>query len=275
MITIKANKQKAGNSVGKSIKLIALDMDGTILDDNGNFSNKTALKLKELTHKGIQVVFATGRTHRSAENVMNKMGISLPIISHNGSKAVVPLVGELYNNKMPLEDAKVILSHGDKNNLYSKAYIDNVLYIKEPDEVSLQFAKDHGIDYKVVGNLGENIPSGVNMIIFIYPEAVDEDYSEIFKTLNISITRSMPQAYEFMAEGCHKGKALKIVADYLGIKKEEILAVGNALNDLEMLKFAGTGIAMKNSDTNLLEVWDDISSFTNNEEGVYEMIKEL
>ena len=85
----------------------------------------------------------------------------------------------------------------------------------------------------------------------------------------------MPTAYEFMAEGCNKGKALEVLANHLGVQREDILAAGNALNDLEMLEFAGTGIAMKNADANLLSVWEHISEYTNNEEGVYEIIKEL
>ena len=206
---------------------------------------------------------------------MKKMGISIPIIAHNGAKATDPLVGELYNNKMSLEDARKILGHADEHNLYAKAYIDNLMYIKEADRTSLQFAKDHGLEYKVVGKLGENIDGDVNMIIFIYPEPIEENYADRFKDLNISITRSMPRAYEFMAKGCNKGKGLKTVAEHLGIKQEEILAVGNALNDLDMLKFAGTGFAIKNSDADLLSVWDNVSEFTNNEEGVYEIIKDL
>lgn len=259
----------------KDFKLIALDMDGTILDDNSNYSKRTALKLKELVDKGVHIVFATGRTHRSAANVMEKIGINIPIISHNGSKATLPFVGDLYNDKMSLADARKILTHGDENNIYAKAYIDNLMHIKEADKISLQFAKDHGIEYKVIGKLGENIDGGVNMIIFIYPEPVEEDYAGRFKDLNISITRSMPQAYEFMAKGCNKGKGLQAIAKHFGIKQEEILAVGNALNDLDMLKFAGTGIAIKNSDDDLLKVWDNVSEFTNNEEGVYEIIKHI
>lgn len=259
----------------KNIKLITLDMDGTILDDNSNFSNKIVLRFKALIDKGIHVVFATGRTHRSAENVMKKMGISVPIISHNGTKIVVPEVGELYNNKISLKDTRAILSYGAANNIYTKAYIDNMMYIKEPDKVSLEFAKNHGIDYKIDGNLGKNIPGGANMIIFIYPDPVEKNYAEIFKDLNISITSSMPEAYEFMAEGCNKGEALQVLANHLGVQREEILAAGNALNDLEMLKFAGTGIAMKNADANLLSVWDHTSNYTNNEDGVYQIIKEL
>lgn len=257
------------------IQLVTLDIDGTILDDAGNFSSKTVRELKALIDRGVQVAFATGRTHRSAENVMKKMGISVPIISHNGAKIVVPEAGELYNEKMSLDDTKAILSYSFENNLYAKAYIDNMMYIKEADKVSLAFAKNHGLDYKIVGNLGENIPGGANMIIFIYPEPVEKNYLEIFNHLNISITRSMPEAYEFMAQGCNKGKALEILANHLGVEREGVLAAGNALNDLEMLQVAGVGIAMKNADANLLSVWDHVSDYTNNEDGVARIIKEL
>lgn len=259
----------------KNIKLIALDMDGTVLDDKGKLPVRTAKKFKELMDKGIHLAFATGRTHLSAQNVADKAGLSLPIISHNGAKVTDPLQGELLNKKMSHEDAKIILEHSHKNNLYAKAYIDNTMYIKEEDRVSLNFAKNHGIGYKVIGDMGKNVPGGANMIIFIYPEAVKEDYQDIFKDLDISITRSMPTAYEFMAKGCNKGGALKILSEHLGVERDEILAVGNALNDLDMLEYAGTGIAMKNSDPDLLAVWDQVSSFTNNEEGVYEIIKEI
>lgn len=78
---------------------------------------------------------------------------------------------------------------------------------------------------------------------------------------------------EIMGKGVSKGTGLKILAEYLGVDKKDILAIGNSLNDLEMLQFAGTGIAMKNSDDMLLEKWKHISKYTNNEEGVYNIIK--
>lgn len=259
----------------KNVKLVVLDIDGTILDDRGDYSNKLAIKLKELISKGIQVVFATGRAYISAKTVMKKMGLNVPIIAHNGSRIMVPGVGELHNKKMPLADARTILRHGDLGDFYTTAYIDDVMYIKEADKFSMDFIHDNGIDHKIVGPLGENVQDDVNIILFIYPEPVEKDYAHIFRDLDISITRSMPQAFEFMARGCNKGSALEIVADHLGVKQGNILAVGNALNDLEMLGFAGTGIAMKNSDPNLLEVWDNLSEYTNNEDGVYEIIKHI
>ena len=64
-----------------------------------------------------------------------------------------------------------------------------------------------------------------------------------------------------------------MVAEHLNIERNNILAFGNSLNDLEMLKYAGIGIAMKNSDISLLRKWDNISRYTNDEEGVYHIIK--
>ena len=113
------------------------------------------------------------------------------------------------------------------------------------------------------------------MILSVYKQLPEDDVDFIFKDLNITTARSTPYVIEFMAKGSTKGRSLELLANHLGIKKENILAAGNALNDLEMLEYAGTGIAMKNSDFNLLERWDVISQYSNNEEGVYNIIKDL
>lgn len=256
-------------------KLIALDMDGTLLDDNSDFSNKLALKLKELKERDICVVFATGRTYKSAENVMKRMRISAPVIASNGSKVVLPETGELYNKKIPLNDARTIFNFVNKKALHSVAFVGSVMHVEKPDKHLIQFAKDHGIGCKVIGNLAENLAEDVNLIFSIYSEPVKINFNEVLNGTKVSITQSIPNSYEFMAEGCNKGRALHVLANHLGVRQDEILAVGNALNDLEMLEFAGKGIAMKNSDPGLLKLWDNVSEFTNNEEGVYEIISQI
>lgn len=257
------------------IKLIALDIDGTLLDDNGNVSPNTILKLKELIEKGIHIVLATGRTHQSADNLQKRLSLDVPIISYNGGKITLPSKGEIFDSKIPVKDAIKIIEYAEENNVYAKAYIDDVMYISEEDQDSIDFAKKHGIKYSAIGKLSTNIKQDVSMIVFFEKDEELGDIDSLFGHMNVSITRSMPKAYEFMAKGSTKGNSLRILSDYLGIKREEILAVGNALNDLEMLKFAGVGIAMKNSDYALLKQWDVISEYTNNEEGVYRIIKEL
>lgn len=257
------------------IKLIALDIDGTLLDDNGNTSANTLLKLKELIDKGIYIIFVTGRTYKSARNIMQKMGLNIPIISYNGAKITLPEQGVIHNSKIPVNAAIKIIEYAEKHDVYVKVYIDDIFYIKEVDEKSINFAKNHGIKYEPIGEISKNITKDVNMVVYIYKSLVDKNVIKNFENMDISITSSTPRVYEFMSKGSTKGNGLKIISDYFGIKKEEVLAVGNALNDLDMLEFAGTGIAMKNSDPNLLRSWDVISEYTNNEEGVYQIIKNL
>lgn len=259
----------------RPIKLIALDIDGTLLDDGGNISPNTNSKLKELIEKGVHIVLATGRTHQSADNLQKRLSLDVPIISYNGGKVTIPSRGEIFDSKIPAKDALKIIEYAEENNVYAKVYIDDVMYISEEDQVSINFAKNHGIDYSAIGKLSSNIQQDVSMIVFIEKNEGLNDIETLFGDMNVSITRSMPQAYEFMAKGITKGSSLKILSDYLGINREEILAVGNALNDLEMLKFAGLGIAMKNSDHVLLKSWDIVSEYTNNEDGVFQIIKDL
>lgn len=257
------------------IKLIALDLDGTLLDSNDNISPNTNLKLKELVERGIHVVIATGRTHRSADNVQKRFSLDVPIISYNGGKISIPSKGELLNNKIPKADAIKIIQYAEGNNIFAKAYIDDVMYLQEDDERSVSLSRRHGIEYKVQGSLSQIINQDVNMIVIMDRDKACPDIDGLFDDMDLSITKSTPWAYEFMASGCTKGRSLEVLSKHLGIEREAILAVGNALNDLEMLQFAGTGIAMKNSDSDLLEVWDNLSDYTNNEEGVYQIIKDI
>lgn len=257
------------------IKLIALDLDGTLLDSNDNISSNTNLKLKELIERGIHIVIATGRTYRSANNVQNRLSLNVPIISYNGAKISLPSKVDIIDKKISKYEAKKILEYAETNDIFVKAYIDDVMYINDEDEHSIKLSYRHGIQYKVIGRLSENINEDVNMIVIRNRDRNEFSIDGLFDDLNVSITKSVPRIYEFMAKGSSKGDSLKTLSKHLGVKREEILAVGNALNDLEMLQFAGTGIAMKNSDPELLEIWDNLSYYTNNEEGVYQIIKDI
>lgn len=259
----------------ESIKLIALDIDGTLLDDKGNISVKTVNKIRELVARGIYVVLVTGRVHKSASNIADKLSVGVPIISNNGGKIVIPSIGQIFNVKIPFTKAKKIIRYGEEKSIYTKVYIDDILYVETDDRESINFSKQHGIDYRAVGKLSHHVDQDVNMIVFICEDKISNEYFQNLSSVNLSITMSTPHSLEIMAKGISKGYGLKVLAKYLGINRQEILAVGNSLNDLEMLQFAGIGIAMKNSDEILLEKWQHISHYTNNEEGVYELIKQI
>jgi hydroxymethylpyrimidine pyrophosphatase-like HAD family hydrolase len=113
------------------------------------------------------------------------------------------------------------------------------------------------------------------MIVIYYKEDRNGVIDEKLKDIDVTVTTSMSSSIDVVPKGISKDKGLMILAEHLSIQSENILAIGNGLNDLEMLKYAGIGIAMRNSEKCLLDKWDNVSEFTNNEEGVYHIIKQI
>lgn len=255
--------------------MIAIDIDGTLLDDDLNISDKTSKKIRELKGKGIEVVLATGRTYKSANNIMNQLGIKTPTITENGSRVTIPSKGDVYKKSIPIKDALEVIKFAEKENHYIKIYTDSELYVKEIDEYSSEFTKAHGIELKEIGKLSENINRDVDMIVLILDKIYKGELDKEIEKLNVDVTMSGRHSLEFVPKGTTKANALKFLAKELDIKREDILAIGNGLNDFEMIEYAGIGIAMKNSDPNLLDKCKEVSEFDNNEEGVYNIIKDL
>lgn len=259
----------------KNIKLVALDLDGTLLNDDLKISQRTVEAIKDLQNRGIQVAFVSGRTYKAVELVRKTALVDVPVVAYNGGKVVIPTLDEVYSVKIPLSEALRIIRYGEERDYYVKVYIDDILYVREDDEESKAFSITNGIEYKVVGKLSDNIKEDVNMIVIYFKEHRDEFMDEELRNIDVAITASMTRSIDVIPKGVSKDKGLKLVADHLNVKREEILAVGNSLNDIEMLKFAGIGIAMKNSDQRLLRQWENISEYTNNEDGVYHILKQI
>lgn len=99
------------------VKLIALDIDGTLLDDDGDVSEKTVAKMKELILRGIYVILVTGRVHKSALSIANNLSLDISIISNNGGKIVVPQIGQIYESKIPIKEVKKVFKYGEKEDI--------------------------------------------------------------------------------------------------------------------------------------------------------------
>lgn len=259
----------------KTVKLIALDIDGTLIDDEYNVSNNTREIIRSLVEKGIHVSLVTGRPNKAADYVRKQIDIDLPILSHNGGRIILEDGREVSNIKISNSMAKEIIKYGEESNLYIKVIVDDIFYVDRDNEEVRSFSKNYDLEYRVVGKLSEDITDDCSMILFFFDEPMEKKVINRFKDMDIDITTSIPNSLEFMPKGVSKGEGLKRLAKILGVDRDEILAVGNSLNDLSMLQFAGTGIAMKNSDDILLKQWDNISEFTNNEEGVYHILREI
>lgn len=256
----------------KGFKLIAIDMDGTLLNDDLEISKRNRELISRIINMGKSVVLATGRTFKSAKYYANQLRLDVPIITYNGALIKETISNDIiYSKRIDLEYAKQILKFGEKYDVYTKLYIDDVLLVKDECDEAKIFSKNHRISYRSIGRLSEQIKAPPYLIVC--KDSIDKLNTlkkKIKSELNIPIsyTMSTPNSLEFTSKGVSKATSLDYLANKMNINKDEILTIGNSLNDLDMLKWAGVGIAMKNSDESLLEQWKNVSEFDNNNDGV-------
>lgn len=261
-----------------TIKLVATDMDSTILNDALQISGKTKAKIVEAYKHGIEVIFATGRSYLSAHYYASFFDYNMPIIAYNGGLIKTSKSSEvLYTSKIPLAIAQEVLYEANTHGIFATAFIDDLLFCeKENDKVAI-FSKAHRIPYKGIGKLYTNLPGDPNILTCVDEKAKIDKMKQLllaspFKE-KVNVTSSSPFSLEIMNKQVSKGNALANLCSILGIKQEETLAIGNSLNDLSMLKWAGVGIAMKDSDQALLEKWEHVSEYKHNQDGVYHVLE--
>jgi Cof subfamily protein (haloacid dehalogenase superfamily) len=258
-------------------KLIAIDLDGTLLNDNHEISLLNKMAIRKVLNRGIQVTLVTGRVYKSAVYYAEELGLDSFLVLCNGALIKNREAEVLYASRLDMALTGKLLEFAERNRVYIKVYIDDTLFIKEETEEARNFSKVHRIQYKAVGDLSAYIEKEPDLIVF---KGLSENITKLSKELrtefgeNISITQSFPTSLELMARHVSKREALIRLAEYLGVKREEVLAIGNSLNDLEMLEWAGQGVAMSNSYPLLKNRWHTVSRYDNNHDGVAHILEE-
>ena len=264
------------------IKLIALDLDGSTLDNKGELVPENIRAVKEAMAAGVQVAVITGRMFASARRHAQTLGVKLPMIAYQGAQIRDVLTGEiLFSTHLSGVMASDIVSLCDLNGLYPQTYVDDELCVSSSNPHVEAYAKYSGVPLKTVGNLAhwllENddiCERGVPKVLAIGEEGKINKLWPIFANLygkQVYITRSAAGFLEFVNPKVNKGIALTALADSLGIKKEEIMACGDNYNDLPLLQAAGLKIAMGNA-TEKLKIAADFVALSNEQAGVAQAI---
>lgn len=270
----------------KNYKLIVTDMDGTVLGENHQITDENKNALKEAEKMGIKVVFATGRFHDSAKDHVNFLEEVMPIISSNGSIIKHPITNEvLYSNFIDRDICLKIMDILDGYNLRYQVYTDEKILQKYETEEEMIFmkefiAKNFSDKTEIVfkKDLREDVKNSkvlkFNIMEMEKPELLDRARVDLTFIKNIEITSSWKNNLEIMSEGSHKGKAIEYLSDLLGIDRESIIAFGDNYNDLSMIEFAGTGVAMGNAEEEVKKIANHVTS-RNGESGVAKAINSL
>ncbi|EOC99912.1 Hydrolase (HAD superfamily) [Caldisalinibacter kiritimatiensis] len=268
-------------------KLIAIDMDGTLLNSNKEISERNKKALKVATEKGVQVVISTGRIFTSARYYAKLLGLITPIISCNGAYVCeYHRKNVLYENPMETVDFKEIIKTLQENDFYYHFYDNENFYTRELNYSSSSYYNwnkkqkpGDRINIEIIDNPMELVEEKELKIYKIV--AVDKDREKLdyirkvlSKNKNIEIVSSWSDNIEIMNKGVSKGKALEKLCKIYNISKEQVIAIGDNYNDIPMLEFAGTAVAMGNGEEDAKKIADIVTD-TNDNDGVAKAIEEL
>ncbi len=248
--------------------MIVLDLDGTILNSNGKVNKITKDYLMKLKKTGYIIVIATGRIYKSVLQVTDNASFANFIITDAGACTYDNVNNEvLFKNLIDKETAKKILKY--YNNSYN--YID----ICSKDKIykftgNLQDEENIFIDCKEIFHITINLKEN-NQVITIFNRLLKE-----FPDLNIIIMQDSftnKKWLEIMPNNCTKYNAIRKLSKYTEIPNESIIAFGDGLNDIEMLKKCGVGVALQNALPEVKEVADDITEHDYINNGVINYLK--
>lgn len=263
-------------------KLIALDMDGTLLNEEKKVTQRTKDAICAAKNKGVTVVLATGRpiegVHRYLEE-LNMLGDNDYVLSYNGSLVQKTKNKEIIS-KMTLKgtDATYLYNLSNELNVNIHAFSENEGLITPRDNKYTNVEADiNGIKFKEFNF--ENIDSEdvmVKIMMIDEPEILQKAVDNLPKELyeKYTVVRSAPYFLEFLNKEANKGTGLELLAKHLGVKREEIITMGDAGNDLHMIEYAGMGIAMGNAFDEIKEVANYITD-TNENDGVAKAIEKF
>jgi HAD-superfamily hydrolase, subfamily IIB len=281
-------------------KLIAIDIDDTLLNDELVVTEGTKQAMAAAIEQGVLVTLATGRMYASARKIANQIGLNVPIITYQGSLIKTLIDGEvLYERSVPTEDAKLLNEYCLKHGLHLQLYVDDVLYVREDNDKAKLYANLSKIPYVVASNfdallnepqtkmliidepdlldrVAEELKPLIEMLIIDEPDLLDRVAEELKPLIGerVHITKSKPHYLEFTHKEGTKGHALRFLAEHIGSTSEHAIAIGDAWNDREMIVEAGLGVAMGNALPALKEIANYVT-LTNNEEGVRHVIEKF
>ena len=286
-------------------KIITIDLDGTLLNPLGEISEENIIELKKCIEKGIEVVLASGRVVSSIKNFANEIGSNNYLISGNGS-TVYDIKNEkvIYQNTIPKEKVLQLIKICEENSIYYSVYTEkgivtkslnyNILFYnnenkKMPDEKKTNIKIMENIYQYIENNPNVNVLKiticDENKIIFggiikKLRQIKDIDVLDVEHMSRKVITsgteeRTVEYHYtEITSKDVDKWNAIKMLANKLNIKQEEIMAIGDNMNDKQMIENSGLGVIMANCAPYMKNYADEIVS-NNNEDGVAEAIEKF
>lgn len=257
------------------IKLVATDIDGTILIPEGEFTIGVKDCINKLCASGIKVVLVTGRMNAAATKIAQDLGLNTPVVSYQGG-LVVENGKKLYERYLTEEQTERILDWAREVNIHINLYNNDILYSESECYEVQRYCNNLHTEH-TVKKFSEIKKDKINKLLAIdysNPERIsryEKELQSIFPDLYI--VKSTPYFLEFSNPEASKKCAVEFLQNYWGLKKEEILTIGDQNNDIALLQAGGLKIAMGNATDELKAEADYITESVFNDGFVNAMNK--
>ena len=257
------------------IKLIAIDIDHTLIGSDLKISNRTKQAINATIDVGGRVTLATGRMYQAAVPFAEELGLDVPLITYDGALVKTAKTQEVYWHKpIPIEDAKEILEYTQAFGYHTNLYVDDELYVESLNEEARRYMAHVNVEAKPVGNLLRFLSKPpTKLLMMAEPKIVERVLPELEEKFGAKahVARSLPGYIEFTGENVTKGSALAALSKHLGIQRDQVMAIGDSENDISMLSYAGIGVAVGNANNKVQEAADYVTEGVNGD-GVVEAI---
>lgn len=255
------------------IRLVATDLDDTLLNHEWKISARNIAAIRQAVKNGVKVTLATGRMALSSRKYAKELGLDIPIITYHGALIEQGLSGEvLYRKVIPSNLAADIVENLLKRGVHTQIFIKDRVFTQTICKHSDYYCKMAGVSVEEANllQLLEKEPEGLEKILCIGEEDTLKLTSEELKVVygnRLHFTSSKTYFFDMLDKDVNKGTALKALSERYDIRPEEVMAIGDNINDTEMITFAGLGVAVENAHPNIKKIADYITS-SNNEDGV-------
>lgn len=272
-------------------KLIALDLDGTLLSDDGTIPQENITQLKKFSADGGIVVLSSGRMTDCITPFTEILEIDCPVIAYNGAMVRLKKSEKrkvIYHCPLNSEYSDKVIDHCLRHNFFLNFYLDDILYAEGKEELR-KYAEIYSTQTGAVYHFLNDISvmkgkSPTKLILITDVENIDnfrtrdfqyEYFKKFFEGCPVKIIKTNPEYLEFINGATDKGVSLRKLADYYNIPREQIIAMGDGYNDIDMFSYAGISAVPSNAKDEVKRYADVVLPWDNNSASVGKFLKDI
>ena len=241
------------------IRLLVLDIDGTLAGQSNQISPRVLATIRQVQQRGIEVAIATGRMYQSALRFHRTVASTLPLMAYQGAYIKHPQTQRLHRHTplprhLALEILDFLAPMETQADLSIHLYIDDELHVRTIIDDTQAYAARSGVRPVAAGDLAQFLAGNATLEttklltlsnnVALLSDILDK-LSQRYPDTDLYLTRSVEYFVEATHPQANKGEAVRFLAeDLLDLKPDQVMTVGDNFNDLEMLRYAGIGVAM-------------------------------